>query len=103
MGVIDLRFQNNALLMKNLHKFYNRHPVPWVNLIWTTYYPDKVPHALSLRGSFWWKDVLQFIDIFRGLSKCTVGDGKTCLFWTDFWNDNIISVSYPRAFSFVRS
>nr|CAE75988.1 B1160F02.19 [Oryza sativa Japonica Group] len=30
LGVIDLRLQNNALLLKNLHKFYNRYPVPWL-------------------------------------------------------------------------
>lgn len=42
LGVIDLRLQNNALLLKNLHKFYNRLPIPWVNLIWNTYYISKV-------------------------------------------------------------
>lgn len=86
LGVIDLRLQNNALLIKNLHKFYNRHPIPWVTLR-SSYYVDKVPHALYLKGSFWWRDVLQFVDIFRGLSQCTVGDGKTCLFWVDLWNN----------------
>lgn len=32
LGVIDLRLQNNALPIKNLHKFYNRHLIlgsPW--------------------------------------------------------------------------
>lgn len=57
LGVIDLRLQNNALLIKNLHKFYNRHPIPWVTLR-SSYYVDKVPHALTLKGSFWWRDVL---------------------------------------------
>lgn len=33
LGVIDLNLQNAALLMKNLHKFYNRHPITCVNLI----------------------------------------------------------------------
>lgn len=103
LGVIDLRLQNNALLMKNLHKFYNRHLVPWVKLTWSSYYSDKVPHALSLKGSFWWKDALQFVDIFRGLLKCTIGDGRTCLFWSDLWNDKIRQRSYPRAFSFARN
>lgn len=77
LGVIDLRFQNNALLMKNLHQIYNRHTVRLVSLIWSTYYNGKVPHALSLKGSFWWRDVLQFVDNFRGLSKCAAGDGGT--------------------------
>ena len=31
---MDIFVQNKALLLKNLHKFYNRHNIPWVNLIW---------------------------------------------------------------------
>jgi hypothetical protein len=37
--VINLRSQNTALLVKHLDKFYNRRNIPWVNLIWNTYYP----------------------------------------------------------------
>jgi hypothetical protein len=38
LGVINLRVQNEALLMKNLHKFFNKQELPWVQLIWTNYY-----------------------------------------------------------------
>ena len=44
LGVIDIFVQNKALLLKNLHKFYNRHNIPWVNLIWESYYSnDSLP------------------------------------------------------------
>jgi hypothetical protein len=33
LGVLNLTIQNKALLLKNLHKFYNKHDIPWVNLI----------------------------------------------------------------------
>jgi hypothetical protein len=33
LGVINLALQNKALLMKNLHKFYNRVDIPWINII----------------------------------------------------------------------
>lgn len=33
LGVIDLKVQNKALLMKHLHKFFGRANIPWVNLI----------------------------------------------------------------------
>jgi hypothetical protein len=33
LGIINLRTQNDALLLKNLHKFFNRLDYPWVNLI----------------------------------------------------------------------
>jgi hypothetical protein len=32
-GIINLVNQNDALLLKNLHKFYNRMDIPWVNMI----------------------------------------------------------------------
>ena len=38
LGVIDLKIQNQGLLLKQLHKFYNKLDVPWVNLIWSAYY-----------------------------------------------------------------
>ena len=103
LGVIDLRLQNNALLLKNLHKFYNRYPVPWVSLIWNTYYTAEPPHAVTPKGSFWWRDVLQFVDIFRGISACTVQDGKSCLFWEDLWNNKVRALVYPRIYSFARN
>lgn len=33
LGVINLKAQNQALLMKNLDKFFNEGDVPWVNII----------------------------------------------------------------------
>ena len=59
LGVINLRLQNDALLLKHLHKFYNKVDVPWVQLVWFRYYSTKVPHAAREVGSFWWKDVLR--------------------------------------------
>jgi hypothetical protein len=38
LGVINLRLQNDALILKQLHKFYNHYDVPWVQMIWFRYY-----------------------------------------------------------------
>jgi hypothetical protein len=38
VGVLDLRAHNIAVLLKNLHKLYNYHDLPRVNLIWQAYY-----------------------------------------------------------------
>ena len=44
LGVLDLEVQNDALLLKNLHKFFNKADVPWVRLIWNNYYKhNKLP------------------------------------------------------------
>lgn len=29
----------------------------------------------TLKGSFWWKDVCNLMDLFRGIARCLVGDG----------------------------
>ena len=33
LGVLKLETQNEALLLKYLHKFYNNHDLPWVSII----------------------------------------------------------------------
>jgi hypothetical protein len=33
LGIINLRSQNTALLLKHLDKFYNKRDIPWVTLI----------------------------------------------------------------------
>jgi hypothetical protein len=54
LGIIRLRLQNEALLMKNLHNFFSKDDLPYVQLIWWKYYPNgKVPDH-TMKGSFWW-------------------------------------------------
>jgi hypothetical protein len=52
LGIINLRVQNNALLLKHLHKFYNNEDIPWIHLVRDAYYHQSVPHAVVLAGSF---------------------------------------------------
>ena len=103
LGVINLRLQNDALLMKQLHKFYNKVDIPWVQMVWFKHYPMKVPHASPEVGSFWWKDILRLNVLYRGISKCAVGDGSTVTFWEDLWSDEIMATKFPVLFSFVRN
>jgi hypothetical protein len=66
LGVINLRVQNTALLLKHMIKFYNGADLPWVKLISQSYYVSKVPHLTMNKGSFWWRDITTLVDIFRG-------------------------------------
>jgi len=63
-GIIDIKSQNNALLMKHLDKFYNQADIPWVTLTWSKFYSNTQtpPHARSPVGSFWWKDIMKLFD-----------------------------------------
>lgn len=99
---MDINVQNIGLLLKFLHSFYNRKDVPWINLVWSSYYENEVPHAAAPCGSFWWKDVMQLSDIYRGITSVSVGDGRTTLFWKDLWQDQLLMESHPRAYSFTK-
>jgi hypothetical protein len=104
LGVINLRAQNIALLIKHLDKFYNRKDIPWVNMIWYTHYAnDQIPHDSTNRGSFWWKDLLKLCDYFRGITTCNIGNGTTILFWHDTWNNHCLQQKFPRLHSFAKN
>jgi len=94
--VLNLQTQNDALLLKNLHKFFNRMDIPWVQLVWERYYNDgSLPSSTRRQGSFWWKDLLQLVDSFKGLAMANVEDGKSCLFWEDLWLSIVPKVYFP--------
>jgi hypothetical protein len=103
LGILNLKLQNQGLLLKYLHKFYNKTDTPWVHLIWNSYYFGKVPHTMSPCGSFWWREIFKLTPIYRGITKILIGDGSTALFWKDNWKDGIHSEMYPRAFSYARN
>ncbi|XP_020174866.1 uncharacterized protein [Aegilops tauschii subsp. strangulata] len=102
LGVLDLKIQNQGLLLKQLHKFYNHRDIPWVDLVWNTYYDGLVPHASGPCGSFWWKDVMNLAPTYRAVTSVEVGDGSSTLFWKDAWHGDILADSHPRLFSFAK-
>jgi hypothetical protein len=54
LGILNLRVQNQALIIKFLYKFFNRHDTPWVQLIWEAHYNDgKITRDKATKGSFW--------------------------------------------------
>jgi hypothetical protein len=103
LGVINLRLQNDALLLKQLHKFYNKADTPWVSQIWNRYYEGKVPHDCRELGSFLWRDIMRLSSIYRRIARCSLGDGSTVSFWNDLWSDSVLSVQFPRLHSFAKS
>ena len=75
LRILDLRKQNEALLMKNLHKFFNRLDIAWVNLVWEKLYPNgKLPGNL-MKGSFWWRGDLKILKEYKGLTSIQLHSG----------------------------
>ncbi|XP_037427324.1 uncharacterized protein LOC119292673 [Triticum dicoccoides] len=70
---------------------------------WSTYYTNKIPHAMEPCRSFWWRDVLKLTPIYRGISKAIVHDGATVLMWKDLWLDATLDEKYQHAFSFAKN
>jgi hypothetical protein len=78
LGVVNLSVQNNALLLKQLDKFYRKANVQWVRLIWQKYYQNAVPHLAREKGSFWWMDILRLHVLYIGLQFAC--QGRYCCF-----------------------
>jgi hypothetical protein len=80
LGVIRLCVQNEALLMKNLDKFFSKVDLPWVKLLWTQYYTNgKIP-VNGMKDSFWWRSMLRLLDNFKGIAKVDYGFVDTIIF-----------------------
>lgn len=87
LGILNLRSQNKALLLKSADKFYDKVNNPWVSLSWIVLYNNSLPpHRKRSVGSFWWRDVMSLSMEFRGLATCSFGDGLSVSIWDDTWN-----------------
>jgi hypothetical protein len=91
LGVLQLENHNDALLLKNLHKFFNKADIPWVHLIREKQYGNgRLPNHI-LKGSFWWQDNLRLMEKFKSCASGTVQSGSTCSFWHGSWCDTVPS------------
>jgi hypothetical protein len=102
LGVLNLDLQNKTLLLKNVHKLFNRDDTPWVNLIWNSYYASGAVPGQRLIGSFWWRAHLKLLESYKALARCNLGDGKSVLFWGDLWNDQCLHQKFPHLITFAK-
>lgn len=102
LGIIDLKTQNTALLLKYMDKFYNHVDLPWVHLTWNNLYNNQQtpPQVKSLSGSFWWKEILKLFDKYKSISVCIPNKGNTLVFWLDSWTDSSMKLRFPQPFFF---
>ena len=75
LGVLDLKSQNEALLIKYLHKFFNKECTPWISLFWEKYYSDGRLLGTKNKGSFWWKGIVSVLGKFKGMARANIGNG----------------------------
>ena len=97
-----MQTQNDALLLKNLDKFFNRKDLPWVNLVWEKYYSNGRLPGGTKKDSFWWRDILKLLTKFKGIAYVSVQDGSSVLFWEDQWNNLVSRLEFPELHSFAK-
>ena len=103
LGVLDLRTQNRALLIKFLFKFFNKHDIPWVELIWNNYYSDgSIPSYPTRLGSFSWRDCCSILQDFKSMTTCIPSTGNTISLWHDKWNEDTLQSRFPHLYSFSK-
>jgi len=79
LGVINFEMQNQALLMKNLDKFFNKKYIPWVHLVWEKHYRnDRLPSNVK-KGSFWWRGTQTLAPLERHGTNASQ-NGQFCFF-----------------------
>jgi hypothetical protein len=79
LGISNLASHNEALLIKFLHKFFNKDNIPWVHLIWKSY-NNSTPQASNISSSFWWRDIVKLCSKFKRIASCSIATGGTALF-----------------------
>jgi hypothetical protein len=89
--------------MKNLDKFFNKKDIPWVHIVWEKLYSNNRLPAHNKRGSFWWRDILKLLPLFKEFSQIQINNGKTCFLWQDQWQTKVLEQSYPQLYSFAKN
>jgi hypothetical protein len=104
LGIIDLKTHNTALLLKYVHKFYNRDSYSCVILTWNNFYSIVVtaPHLKISVGSFWWRDVMYVAGEYFNIASCNLHCDTTVSFWSDYWGLGILQHLFPQLFSFSK-
>lgn len=89
LGVIDLAVQNDSLLLLSLRKFFNWQDIPWLHLIWQSYYRNSSIPTKRKKCSFWWRTMLSLLDTYKAIATVEMKHGSTILLWKDIWSGSV--------------
>ncbi|XP_024313600.1 uncharacterized protein LOC112270120 [Brachypodium distachyon] len=104
-GVHGKGISNQALIMKNLFKFYNRKDVPWVDLVWKAHYPNcTLPLApVGYLDHFGGKTVCSLLINSRNLLLAMHTLVILFCFWGDKWSHELFHDKFPQLHSFAKN
>lgn len=56
--------------------YFNNKDIPWVSLIWEKHYSNGKLSNNTRKGSFWWRDILKLLEVFKSFSIVQVQNGN---------------------------
>ena len=80
LGVLNLRTQIEALLLKHLHKLFKKVDIPRDQFIWERHYSNGTLPSPKKKVSYWCRDILKLLDSFKGMTTVHILDGASYLF-----------------------
>lgn len=90
-------------IMRLWNKFFNKHDIPWVSIVWEKYYPNgKLPNHTK-KVSFWWRENLKLLHTYKSMAVIKVQNGQTYFFWTDGRRQQPLKDVFPELFSYVKT
>jgi hypothetical protein len=72
-------------------------------LVWEKYYSNGKLPKHTLKGSFWWKDILRLLSKFKEMSSALAFRGDSCFLWKDKWHTPILDQAFPELMSFAKN
>jgi len=69
--------------------------------VWENYYGNGTLPIFANKGSFWWRDIVKLLNIYKGLASPIIGDGRTNFLWQDVWDGLAPQLQFAELFSFV--
>jgi hypothetical protein len=74
-----------------------------VSQAWEAYYQSILPPLRARDISFWWRDCLKSVDTYKDMASCTLQNGRSILFWTDKWGQEILAQKWQFLFTYVKN
>ena len=108
LGVSSLYAINRGLLMKWVWRFVSQNNSLWARSIKAIHGDFNIPGLRANKGyNSCWKSIISEVSSLSKIGvnvlnymSMKIGDGKSCKFWYDRWNDEgILKDKYPRVFS----
>uniref|UniRef100_A0ACD5VCZ8 Uncharacterized protein n=1 Tax=Avena sativa TaxID=4498 RepID=A0ACD5VCZ8_AVESA len=83
-----MKIQNSCLLTKFIHRLHTEPNSPWARWVLAAHFQDKDLGDRSAFQTRAWKQVSEFIDLYRSVTCVQLGDGVTTSLWKDKWTSN---------------